>query len=417
MRSMSGARAQGCRDGTRRYLVCDFDAYFCACEAMDRGWTGVPVAVSTDRVVRSSSTLIAVDYLCRAAGVSKGANAGEVRRQVPGVRVVAQRPLRYAQIHREVLGVVDRVRPLGGVRSIDDFWFRLDAGEDPDAAMEALGASLGNAFGPALALSMAVAPSVWAGKVAAVRHKPKARVVWRASDLPQIAFGLRLRDLDGIAGAVERRLGRHGIDSVEALACAAPARVRVAWGSVEGLRVQDWLCGGDTPCPVPVRHSFVHGKVLAPEERTPAQALRVARVLVLRLASRARRAGALPMRVGVGVASGARAPCDRWASVALDEPPGDLACARALVKAVHPRARGGGERSTTTESRGFETEYPRARGTWRCVHGDFSTLLHREDRHVPPLVGGWPNDPQCSPGVPASCFLPPRAGCQPTCRA
>ena len=118
MRSMSGARAQGCRDGTRRYLVCDFDAYFCACEAMDRGWTGVPVAVSTDRVVRSSSTLIAVDYLCRAAGVSKGANAGEVRRQVPGVRVVAQRPLRYAQIHREVLGVVDRVRPLGG-RALD----------------------------------------------------------------------------------------------------------------------------------------------------------------------------------------------------------------------------------------------------------------------------------------------------------
>ena len=89
MRGMLGAKAQGRRDGTRRYLVCDFDAYFCACEAMDRGWTGVPVAVSTDRVVRSSSTLIAVDYLCRAAGVSKGANAGEVRRQVPGVRVVA----------------------------------------------------------------------------------------------------------------------------------------------------------------------------------------------------------------------------------------------------------------------------------------------------------------------------------------
>ena len=76
-----------------------------------------------------------------------------------------------------MLAVVDRLRPLGGVRSIDDFWFRLDAGEDPDAAMEALGASLGNAFGPALALSMAVAPSVWAGKVAAMRHKPKARVV------------------------------------------------------------------------------------------------------------------------------------------------------------------------------------------------------------------------------------------------
>ena len=121
-------------------------------------------------------------------------------------------------------------------------------------------------------------------------------------------------------------------------------------------------------------------------------------------------------------------PCSRGGDVVVE--------LDAMPAPVHPRVRGPcgfsqtcsverygsvpvcGEHGATSASRWSRgADHPRARGTWRCVHGDFSTLLRREDRHVPPLVGGWPNDPQCSPGVPASCFLPPRAGCQPTCRA
>ena len=66
-------------------------------------------------------------------------------------------------------------------------------------------------------MSCGVAPSAWLAKTAAEAHKPKAAVVWRIEDIPEVYADLELSDLPGLGPATERRLRRRHIDSVTAL--------------------------------------------------------------------------------------------------------------------------------------------------------------------------------------------------------
>lgn len=90
---------------------------------------------------------------------------------------------------------------------------------------------------------------------------------------------------------MEKRLGRSGIYTTEDLYNTQPKQMRKLWNNVIGERLWYALHGYDVQAPAAERGMFGHGRVLPPEERSPAGAFEICRLLLIKAARRLRRAG------------------------------------------------------------------------------------------------------------------------------
>jgi DNA polymerase-4 len=137
--------------------------------------------------------------------------------------------------------------------------------------------------------SIGLAPNCYLAKVAADLQKPDGLTMLRAADLPGRLLGLNLGDLPGVGRNMERRLQAAGVHDMAALWALEPRRMREIWGSLWGPRMWQLLRGEDLPEIETQRRSVGHSHVMAPELRDPAEAILVARRLLLKAVSRLRR--------------------------------------------------------------------------------------------------------------------------------
>ncbi len=154
--------------------------------------------------------------------------------------------------------------------------------------------------GPYLKSSIGLASNQFLAKLATDLQKPDGLVILRSEALPGCLSHLSLMDLPGINRAMNERLWRANIGSIEALWNADPKHVRQVWGGVQGERFWYALHGYEIPNLETQKRTIGHSRVLAPEIRPQNKAHLAARSLLLKAAKRLRRhglsAGALTLK-------------------------------------------------------------------------------------------------------------------------
>jgi DNA polymerase IV len=274
-----------------RALYVDFNSYFASVEQQLRPQLrGRPVGVLP--VLAETTCCIAASYEAKAFGVKTGTLVYEARQRCPDIVFVEARPPLYVEMHHQLVAAVESCTPVGRVLSIDEMTCPLGGSErnrDKALALAAqIKATIAAQVGEYLRSSIGIAPNTFLAKIASNMQKPDGCTVIEQADLPRILHRLELRDIHGIGRALESRLWRHGVKTVEQLCAANAATLRVAWGSIEGERMHAKLRGAEVTTAESRRASVSHSHVLPPELRNDASAYSVLHRLLQKAAMRLR---------------------------------------------------------------------------------------------------------------------------------
>jgi len=287
-----------------RALLLDFNSYFASVEQqLNPRLRGRPVAVLP--VLAETTCCIAASYEAKRHGVKTGTHVAQARRLCPDIVFVQARPRVYVEMHQRLMQVVDSVIPLGEILSIDEVMCELTGSWQEEAVAVArareLKRRLLDEVGECLTCSVGIAPNRFLAKIASNMQKPDGLTVIRESDLPDVLFGLALTDLHGVSDAMQARLERAGIRTVEALCRADRETLRRVWGGIEGSRMYERLRALEPTLPPKRRSSIGHSHVLPPHLRTEAGAYAVLSKLTQKAAARLRAEGYLARRMSVAV--------------------------------------------------------------------------------------------------------------------
>lgn len=274
-----------------RALYVDFNSYFASVEQQLRPeLRGRPVGVLP--VLAETTCCIAASYEAKAFGVKTGTPVYAARKQCPGIIFVEARPPLYVEMHHKLVAAVEYCTPVGQVLSIDEMSCPLMGSERQTGKALALAyhikATIAAQVGTHLRCSIGIAPNTFLAKIASNMHKPDGCTVLEAADLPQALYRLELSDIHGIGRALESRLRRHGVATVQQLCAANAAVLRAAWGSIEGERMHAKLRGEELPGRETRRASVSHSHVLPPDLRNEAAAYSVLHRLLQKAAMRLR---------------------------------------------------------------------------------------------------------------------------------
>lgn len=325
-----------------RALLLDFNSYFASVEQHYRPeLRGRPVGVLP--VLAETTCCIAASYQAKQFGVKTGTGVREARKLCPGIIFVEARPAEYVKMHHRLMETVDKVIAIGDVLSIDEVACDLTGSWQQEAVITRLArevkAKICAEVGECLTCSIGIGPNRFLAKTASNMQKPDGLTVIHEADLPDILFRLKLTDLNGIAGAMQERLNRHGISSVEALCHASREQLRRAWGGVEGERYYDRLRGLDIKLPPTRRGSLGHSHVLPPQMRYDGGVYAVLSKLTQKAALRLRAEGYLAGKMAVRVSWRHHSP---WESEARFTPMQDtLGFLRILAALWAERPRNG----------------------------------------------------------------------------
>jgi DNA polymerase-4 len=144
--------------------------------------------------------------------------------------------------------------------------------------------------GETLRCSVGIAPNRFLAKVASNMQKPDGLVTLTISQLPEVLFSMKPRDLPGIGHKMEQRLLNHGIATMEQLWRLDMDQMTQLWGGVLGTRFWLKLRGSDFDERESPTSSISHQHVLPPELRTREQACAVGKKLLHKAAVRLRQA-------------------------------------------------------------------------------------------------------------------------------
>ncbi|MDP1526594.1 MAG: hypothetical protein Q8M20_12350 [Rhodocyclaceae bacterium] len=293
-----------------RCLYVDFNSYFASVEQqLQPQLRGRPVGVLP--VMAETTCCIAASYEAKAFGVKTGTLVYEARQRCPEIVFVEARPPVYIEMHHRLVATVESCTPVGQVLSIDEMSCPLSGSDQQrDKALalaDQIKQTIATQVGAYLRSSIGIAPNTFLAKIASNMQKPDGCTVIEQHDLPHRLHRLELRDIHGIGRAMESRLSRYGITTVEQLCAANPAQLRTAWGSIEGERLHAKLRGEEVLTPASRRASISHSHVLPPDLRNPQAAYSVLHRLLqkaaMRLRSDALIAGNLHLRVTYGDAN------------------------------------------------------------------------------------------------------------------
>ena len=260
---------------TLRCLFVDFDSFFASVEQHDDPrLRGRPVAVIP---VASTTTccIAASKEAKRDFGIKTGTGVAEALQRCPDIALQIARPARYVHIHHQFLAAIQTCIPHGKAASVDEVPCWLIGRERHRDNAIAIARNIKRAlrdigFGDSLTCSIGIAPNKFLAKTASDMNKPDGLTVIEQAELPHVLHALELRDLCGIGPAMEARLHRAGIETVEQLCATSRDQLRRAWGSIEGERFWMQLRGFDIPERITQRSSIGHSNVLDPKLRTPA---------------------------------------------------------------------------------------------------------------------------------------------------
>ncbi|MEW6119210.1 MAG: DNA polymerase [Pseudomonadota bacterium] len=262
-------------------------------------------AVGVLPVLADTTCCIAASIDAKRHGIRTGTPVWQAKKLCRDIVFVQARPATYVEIHHRIVAAVESCTPVGEVLSIDEMACELMGREREEVQAVALGRRIKQAIytqvGEMLHSSVGIGPNRFLAKTASNMQKPDGLVVIRREDLPQRLYGLALGDLNGIGRAMEARLNRLGIHTVEQLCAASKDTLRRAWNGIEGERYYARL-RGEVVAAVPTqRSSLGHSHVLPPDMRDPDSALAVLYRLLHKAAMRLRHyryfAGALALHL------------------------------------------------------------------------------------------------------------------------
>jgi DNA polymerase-4 len=275
-----------------QWLFVDMNSYFASVEQeICPEFRGKPTVVATVDV--NSTVCIAASYEAKAFGVSTGTPLGEAKKKCPKLNVVVARHELYVEYHNRIKDAVENCLHVSKVVSVDEMECRLMGRERQPAQARALAQKVKQAIrevGSTLRCSIGLAPNRFLAKIASNMQKPDGLVLLTQSQLPQVLFKLKPRDLPGIGEKMEQRLHRQGIQSMEQLWQLDMEQMARLWGGVPGARFWMKLRGNDFDERESSTSSISHQHVLPPELRTREQAGAVGKKLLHKAALRLRQA-------------------------------------------------------------------------------------------------------------------------------
>jgi DNA polymerase-4 len=287
-----------------RSLYVDFNSYFASVEQQLRPeLRGKPVGVVP--VMAETTCCIAASYEAKGFGVKTGTRVSDARKLCPGIQLVEARPAVYVEYHHKLVEAVESCIHVDKVLSIDEMVCELTGSLRQRGRATALARQIKDTIarrvGTELRCSIGIAPNPFLAKTASEIEKPDGCVVIDTPDLPHCLFSLELRDLCGIGAAMEKRLRRLGIYTVEDLCNASKYKLRKAWGGIEGERMYERLRGEVVYLPPTKRSTIGHSHVLPPELRSDDAAFSVLHKLLQKAATRLRSYGLIAGAMSVKV--------------------------------------------------------------------------------------------------------------------
>jgi len=287
------------------WLFLDLNSYFASVEQQDRPeLRGRPVgvvAVNTD-----STCCLAASYEAKAYSVKTGTSVKDAKILCPHINLVVARPKLYVEYQKKIIGAMEENLPVYRAFSVDEMACQLMGREQFLPNATTLGYRIKQSIrnlGVALRCSIGLAPNCYLAKTAADLCKPDGLTILLKSDLPHALHCMKLRDIVGISHAMEQRLHKHGITTVEQLCLLSSQKMREIWGSVLGETIWYWLRGEDwKEKPDSPRRSIGKQHVLAPKYRTREQAYNVALKLLSNAAIKLRRLNLWARGIGITIA-------------------------------------------------------------------------------------------------------------------
>jgi DNA polymerase IV len=275
------------------WLFLDMNSYFASVEQQVKpDLRGKPTAVVT--VDADSTVCIAASYEAKAFGVTTGTALGEARKKCPDLNVVVARHELYVEYHEKIKEAVEQnCLHISKIVSIDEMECRLRGRDMQLSNALALARQVKQAIrsvGETLRCSVGIAPNRFLAKVASNMQKPDGLVTLTVSQLPEVLFSMKPRDLPGIGHRMEQRLLNHGIVTMEQLWRLDMDQMTQLWGGVLGTRFWLKLRGIDFDERESQTASISHQHVLPPDLRTREQACAVGKKLLHKAAVRLRQA-------------------------------------------------------------------------------------------------------------------------------
>ncbi len=277
-----------------RWLFCDLNSYFASVEQNeDPNLRGRPVAVVP--ALTDSTCAIAASYEAKAYGIKTGTKIYEAKKLCPHLICVLARHDLYVDYHHRIFEVVENHIHVSKVCSIDEVSCELMGRERHARRAIALAENMKNELsekiGPSITCSIGLAPNAFLAKIASNLKKPNGLVVMKPGQYQQRLFALKLTDLPGINVAMNARLNRAGIQTVEDFWKLSPKHARLVWGGVGGERFWYKLHGFEVPDLHSQKRVIGHSRVLDPAHRGLENAFLIASQLTMKAAGRLRRAG------------------------------------------------------------------------------------------------------------------------------
>ena len=277
---------------TLNWLYLDLNSYFASVEQqINKRLRDKPVAIVP--CLTDATCAIAASYEAKAYGIKTGTMIYEAKRLCPKLICVKANHENYVDYHHKILTEIEKYIPIEIVASIDEVACRLMGKQCQENEVRQLAKNikqgLQKKIGKYIRCSIGIAPNRFLAKTASNLEKPDGLQVLYTQDVPERIKHFKLSDLTGIGRAMEYRLQRSGILSIEELYKISPKHMRKLWGSVQGERFWYMLRGVEIPIDTSQRRTIGHSHVLEPKFRQVDLAQQVMSRLLLKAASRLRR--------------------------------------------------------------------------------------------------------------------------------
>ena len=224
----------------------DLNSAFASIEQQSRPLLrGRPVAVLNRRV--ENTIIVTASYEAKSRGVKVGMRFSEAARLAPGLVPVESDPAKYRYVYHKLMAILNDYSSDVVMKSIDegviDFHHIPNSRSLIEIGYE-IKQRLRDEVGSAMRCNIGIGPNRFLAKTAAGLHKPDGLDVVKADNLRATFQMMKLTDLTGIAGQMEKRLNAVGIFTpIEFLDASAVALEKVAFKSIIGRQWHDRLRG------------------------------------------------------------------------------------------------------------------------------------------------------------------------------
>lgn len=274
------------------WLYLDLNSYFASVEQqLQPKLQNQPIAIVP--TMTDATCAIAASYEAKAYGVKTGTMIYEAKKLCPGLICIQANHENYVTYHHKVLAEIDKYIPVEIIASIDEVACMLIGSQKKETQARKLAKNIKkgiqNNVGKYIRCSIGIAPNRFLAKTASNLEKPDGLQVLYSKDIPNSIKHFKLSDLTGIGRAMEYKLNKSGIFSIQELYNISPKHMRKIWGNVQGEKFWYMLRGKEIADIKTKRKTIGHSHVLEPKWRFTELAEKVMLRLLLKAASRLRR--------------------------------------------------------------------------------------------------------------------------------